>query len=317
VTHQDKTWKQKIMNDEELKSYAFQRTTTVITWSAMKGMPLVAALGDFQAQLVQSGRAANTVNSYMRCLRKWESKGQRQEPAEYLESIQSGGRSPATASLTRAALIQFFDYLEQAHPSLKLGNPWRLLDFPGTRPVRVQPLPIPVRKPKSYDEPGDARNLAIAMMILEAGIKPSELRNLRVGSVDFQAQELYVQPGGNLSSRRCRLSPELVQVLEQMLHRRGVLVTDSDAYLFTCVKEPYVGKPLTRESVFRACRSACRLNTRELRKCFAAAVHTSDVTDNSFKTAMGYKSAFGAWLARQKLQNALDSKRMADEQSAK
>jgi integrase len=276
-----------------------------------------AALAGFTGHIVQQGRAANTIKTYMLHLRTWLNTGWECDPAEYIESIQNKGRSPATAALTRAALIQFFDYLAEAYPSVKLGNPWRALDYPGSRPLRLRTLPLPIRKPRNYDDPCDVRNLSIAMLILEVGVKANEIRNLTVGAIDFEKRELRVQSSGQLAARRCQLSEELLQVLELLLLHRGILRTDSSEHLFVSTRGPHAGKQLTRESIFRSCRSACSLNTRELRKCFAAAVHISDVTDGSFKTAMGYKSAHGAWLARRNLQRALESKQIEDERGKK
>jgi hypothetical protein len=96
-----------------------------------------------------------------------------------------------------------------------------------------------------------ARNLkyrTILMTIYAAGLRVSELTNLRVTDIDSQRQVICVRQGKRRKDRQVMLSPKLLELLRIYWKSYRAAV-----WLFPG-KPPE--RPITRETVFTICRQA-------------------------------------------------------------
>lgn len=93
------------------------------------------------------------------------------------------------------------------------------------------------------------RERALIMVLIDTGIRASELVHLNLGDVDLQTGRIVVRQGKGRRDRLVFLSPRTVDALQYYLAQRSALV--SSAPLFPSAK---TGKPLTPNGLLLLCR---------------------------------------------------------------
>jgi integrase/recombinase XerD len=150
-----------------------------------------------------------------------------------------------------------------------LHRKWMIEHIP--YPRHEQKLPVvlsPAEVVALFQNTLNLRHRAILMTIYAAGLRVSELINLRVTDIDRQRQVICVRQGKGHKDRQVMLSPKLLELL-QLYWKRYRPMT----WLFP---GRHPERPLTQTTVWRICqqaRTAARLakpvSPHTLRHCFA------------------------------------------------
>ncbi len=116
--------------------------------------------------------------------------------------------------------------------------------------------------------PTGLRNLCIIKMMLDGGLRLSEVINLRPGDVNFQTGTLIIQENGSKEQRTLWLGEDTLELLKRWLKIRS----DCE-YLFCTLKGGRLDDRYIREMVKRlALRAGIKINIfpQSLRHTFAA-----------------------------------------------
>ena len=126
----------------------------------------------------------------------------------YLLHLIERGRARSTCVVVRNALRHLF--------SDTLGRPEYLAALP--RPKRERRLPVVLSREEVQRLFATVTNLkqkALFMVAYDAGLRLSELRNLRVDDIDSQRMVIRVRQGKGKKDRYARLTPGLLKLLRQ------------------------------------------------------------------------------------------------------
>jgi integrase/recombinase XerD len=159
-----------------------------------------------------------------------------------------------------------------------LHRDWMIEHIP--YPRHEQKLPVVLSPTEVAAVFAAARNLkhrTILMTIYAAGLRVSELTNLRVTDIDSERQVICVRQGKSHKDRQVMLSPKLLELL------RSYWKSYRPALWLFAGKMPE--RPITRETVFTICKQAGAaahlakpISPHTLRHCFATHL-LEDATD--------------------------------------
>ena len=263
----------------------------------------------FEAQLSNAALAPATVVNYLADLRaflRWceETDGARCTPfsldeqdiqayCTFLEEIK--GNTPATINRRIQTLRKFYDLAiaaGQTHANPAEGV--SLLREPASGRSRslsaddVERLLIAVRRGSSR---WATRDWVIIQMLLGAGLKLSELTELRLDDVDLEADEpcLHIRGTGGDPERTVPLEPEVREALETYLPTRKSAPGVSNV----CVNRD--GNPLSTRSIQRLLRHYGRaaglsgLTTQALRYVYARKVYEQSGDLKTVASLLGHR----------------------------
>ena len=138
-------------------------------------------------------------------------------------------------------------------------------------PRHEQKLPVvlsPAEVAAVFQSTRNLKHRAILMTIYAAGLRVSELINLRVTDIDSQRQLICVRQGKGHKDRQVMLSPKLLELLR--IYWKSYRPT---VWLFPGERPE---RPITQETVWRICRQAGEaaqlakpISPHTLRHCFA------------------------------------------------
>ena len=142
----------------------------------------------------------------------------------FVNSQVSRGFQPATINRRLAAILAFFTYLADEHPSLVcpvlprrhfLRQPQRL-----PRPVQESDLRL------FFAVIEDARDKAMFILMLRCGLRLGELEELRLEDLDLAGRKLSVRNGKGMKDRTVYLTDTTAHALSAYLSVRGVGPSD-------------------------------------------------------------------------------------------
>jgi site-specific recombinase XerD len=171
-----------------------------------------------------------------------------------------------------------------------LRRDWMIEHIP--YPRHEQKLPIvlsPSEVAALFQVVQNLKHRAILMTIYAAGLRVSEVAQLRVTDIDSQRQLICIRQGKGNKDRQVMLSPRLLDLLRTYWRRYR-----PTAWLFPGERPE---KPISRESVWRICKQAGeaahlskRVSPHTLRHCFATHL-LEDATDlRRIQILMGHRS---------------------------
>lgn len=211
----------------------------------------------------------NTIEAYIRCVASFakhfgaspDHLGPEQIREYQLFLVQRKKVSWAVFNQTVCALRFFY------HDTLHRN--WMIEHIP--YPRHEQKLPVvlsPAEVAALFRVTDNLKHRAILMTIYAAGLRVSEIVNLRVADIDSQRQMICVRQGKGRRDRQVMLSPRLLDVLRS--YWKSYRPT---AWLFPGER---LESPITRESVWRICKQAAEaahlsksISPHTLRHCFA------------------------------------------------
>ena len=171
-----------------------------------------------------------------------------------------------------------------------LHRKWMIEHIP--YPRHEQKLPVvlsPTEVAALFQNTPNLKHRAILMTIYAAGLRVSELINLRVTDIDRQRQLICVRQGKGHKDRHVMLSPKLLELLR--IYWRSYRPT---LWLFPG-KIP--GRPITRETVFTICRQAGEaaqlakpISPHTLRHCFATHLLEEATDLRRIQILMGHRN---------------------------
>ena len=145
-----------------------------------------------------------------------------------------------------------------------------------------------------------ARNKALVLLLIQSGLRVSELINLRVYDVSFDRNNIHVVNGKGSKSRYAPLPEEAKQALYEYFkdyekqHGKALAAT---AYLFCGEDGSDQNKPLTRSGVGRIVETYVRLLTghegigpHDLRHCAASMWDNTGANMRTIQNALGHSS---------------------------
>ena len=159
-------------------------------------------------------------------------------------------------------------------------------------PRHEQKLPTvlsPAEVARLFQSTPNLKHRAILMTIYAAGLRVSELINLRLADIDSQRQLISIRQGKGHKDRQVMLSPKLLEVLRTYWkHYRP------KAWLFPGAKP---GHPVTQATVWRICqqaRDAAHLakpvSPHTLRHCFATHLLEEATDLRRIQILMGHRN---------------------------
>jgi integrase/recombinase XerD len=126
---------------------------------------------------------------------------------EYLVHLLNEKKRPSTFAVARAALKFLY--------TNTLRRPWELVDFLPV-PKREKRLPVILDQSEVahfLDSTKNVRHRAIMMTLYAAGLRVSEVINLRVSDIDSKRMMIRVEQGKGHKDRYVMLSPRLLEEL--------------------------------------------------------------------------------------------------------
>jgi integrase/recombinase XerD len=211
----------------------------------------------------------NTIEVYIRCVANFakhfgaspDRLGPEQIREYQLFLVQHKKASWAVFNQTVCALRFFY------HDTLHRN--WMIEHIP--YPRHEQKLPVvlsPAEVAALFRVTNNLKHRAILMTIYAAGLRVSEVVNLRLADIDSQRQMICVRQGKGRRDRQVMLSPRLLDLLRS--YWKSYRPT---AWLFPGERPE---SPITRESVWRICKQAGEaahlsksISPHTLRHCFA------------------------------------------------
>ncbi len=157
---------------------------------------------------------------------------QRIHVQRFVETRLAGGISPVTVNNELTALWAFLHYLEEQgeaiSPSVfRVNRPKRGQSLPRfLSESEYQQLERTVLQSTQREERDDLLNRACFYLLSEAGLRISEVCDLRLGDIDLAARRLIVRRSKNDRDRSIPLSPTLQVALTAYLPVRGEAHTD-------------------------------------------------------------------------------------------
>lgn len=142
------------------------------------------------------------------------------------------------------------------------------------------------------------RNRAWVFLILQTGIRTSELANLRYGDLDFTNNNIFIVNGKGGKSRSTGFPALARQFVEEYLKTENSRICgDKNALLFGHYDDKGNFKPFTRQSIYQTIRSYVRravghdkIGGHDLRHSNASVLFTSGVGIATIQHVLGHSS---------------------------
>jgi site-specific recombinase XerD len=159
-------------------------------------------------------------------------------------------------------------------------------------PRHEQKLPVvlsPAEVAALFQNTPNLKHRAILMTIYAAGLRVSEVINLRVTDIDRQRQLIFIRQGKGHKDRQLMLSPKLLEIL-QLYWKRYRPMT----WLFPgqCPE-----RPITQTTVWRICQQARAeaqlakpVSPHTLRHCFATHLLEAATDLRRIQILMGHRN---------------------------
>jgi site-specific recombinase XerD len=205
----------------------------------------------WRRDLRSEGKAALTIASYMRTVRKFaawlESKGQpatldsftKASVQEFLFNMEDSGAKPSSRATWFAVLHKFGSWLVEEeyirdHPMAKLHQPKADPPVVGVlEPAGLAKLMAACTKPASGGTPGFAerRDEALLRLLADTGCRVSEIANLKLGDLDLDDDVIGVLGKGS-KPRTCPFGARTGKALDRYLRLRRSRGDASSPWLF-------------------------------------------------------------------------------------
>jgi integrase/recombinase XerD len=171
-----------------------------------------------------------------------------------------------------------------------LHRNWMIEHIP--YPRHEQKLPVvlsPAEVAALFQSTLNLKHRAILMTIYAAGLRVSELINLRLADIDSQRQLISIRQGKGHKDRQVMLSPKLLEVLRTYWKHYRPKV-----WLFPGAKP---GHPVTQATVWRICQQARNathltkpVSPHTLRHCFATHLLEEATDLRRIQILMGHRN---------------------------
>jgi integrase/recombinase XerD len=171
-----------------------------------------------------------------------------------------------------------------------LHRKWMIEHIPYPRHEQKQPVVLsPAEVAALFQNTPNLKHRAILMTIYAAGLRVSEVINLRVTDIDRQRQLIFIRQGKGHKDRQLMLSPKLLEIL-QLYWKRYRPMT----WLFPgqCPE-----RPITQTTVWRICQQARAeaqlakpVSPHTLRHCFATHLLEAATDLRRIQILMGHRN---------------------------
>jgi site-specific recombinase XerD len=211
----------------------------------------------------------------------------------FVDSRLADGLSSGSVNAELTALWAFLRYLEER------SHPVRPSVFRVKRPKRGEPLPrflsesdyqrleSQVLQDTQAGERDDLLNRAWFYLLSEAGLRISEVCDLRLGDVDLIGRRLVVRHGKSDRDRTVPLSPNLLTVLKTYLPVRGKAQTDH----LLIYREQSINPSLIDGRLRRYGRQAqVQVSAHRLRHTLATRLLNEGMPITSLQRLLGHKT---------------------------
>jgi integrase/recombinase XerD len=232
---------------------------------------------------VEKGLSANTLESYSRDLKKFiafledRNRGlsdfSRADISSFIEQLRNDGLQSSSIARMTAALRGFCKFLlteglKDDDPVENISSPRGWKKIP--RIIGVEDMLHLLDKPAG--KPLSSRDRAILEIIYSSGLRASELVNLKVDDINFEAGFITVRGKGS--------KERIVPVNEEALKRINEYMEDSRPRLLSGRNSPYLflargGKKMTRQRLWQIIKTYAaglseNITPHTLRHCFAS-----------------------------------------------
>jgi len=203
----------------------------------------------FQAFNEAKGLSERTIATYrklLRCFRQWliEQYGTDAEITarrirKFLAHKRAEGRAPSTIQTYWATLHAFFAFLVLDEVVPEAQDPMRLVKVPRVPAPEIQPLTQEEIKSLlgSFDQtkPTDYRNYIICLLILDTGLRVSEVRGLQLKDLNLVRSEISVRGKGG-KGRTVYVGRKMLQLLTDYIERWQPLIARRNDVVFPPAK---------------------------------------------------------------------------------
>jgi integrase/recombinase XerD len=231
---------------------------------------------------LERGLSSNSIDSYRRDLTEFFSTAGIRDPvkvsskvvSDYVDRLNKSGRKPATVARKISSIKQFFEYLKDS--GVVKENP--MAPFAAPKIVRYHPhylSPSEIEAILAAIDTSTAlgrRDRAVIELLYGSGLRISELINLKITDVEFEAGFIRVLGKGN-KERLVPLGDYAREALEVYLEHREQKKLTTPANLLFGNK---IGKAFSRVSFWKIVRRAAfkagitkRVTPHTLRHSFA------------------------------------------------
>ena len=218
-------------------------------------------IADYRRYLTEEKQArSNTLNSYIRDLNQFKTwltgagisdwkKVKKENISEYLQYMDSNGKSPATVTRSAASIRSFYQFMTQS--GRVKNNPAKAVS--GRKVQRKYPevltdreVELFLEQPKCVDEKG-FRDHAMLELLYATGIRVSELIGLNVADVNLTVG--FIRCSGNGKERVIPLYAAAVKALREYMTviRPRILEDEAERALFVNMN----GSRMTRQGFWK------------------------------------------------------------------
>lgn len=144
--------------------------------------------------------------------------------------------------------------------------------------------------------PTGKRNYTIILLLLDTGLRLSELTNLKWENVDLMTGDLYVIEGKGAKDRNLWISEKVLKMLEdwkkeQAIQLRKRDITDRAEYIFTTLEGNKINNSYIRNMIYR-CRDKSGINKKvsphTFRHTFATELYKRTKDIRKVQKALGH-----------------------------
>lgn len=215
-------------------------------------------LNDYSQHLkLERGFSPNSISAYIRDIREFFGKQSTNNPKkvlpvnvnQFIDSLIKSGRKPATIARKISSLRQFFIFLgeidnKQKNPVAPLATPRIVRYHPDyLSPKEIEKI-INAIEVKTY---AGKRDLAIIELLYGSGLRISELINLSISDIEFQASFIRILGKGN-KQRLVPLGGFAKTALEKYLEtKEGYKAVKNSNYVF----HNKIGKKYSRVGMWK------------------------------------------------------------------
>lgn len=218
-------------------------------------------IADYRRYLTEEKQVqSNTLNSYIRDLNQFKTwlagvdisdwkKVKKETISEYLQYMDSSGKSPATVTRSAASIRSFYQFMAQS--GRVKNNPAKAVS--GRKVQRKYPevltdreVELFLEQPKCVDEKG-FRDHAMLELLYATGIRVSELIGLNVEDVNLTVG--FIRCSGNGKERVIPLYAAAVKALREYMTiiRPRILMDETERALFVNMN----GSRMTRQGFWK------------------------------------------------------------------
>jgi len=188
----------------------------------------------------------------------------------------------ATVNIVVCALRFFY--------KVTLEKEWQVERIPLPKRQKKLPIVLSIQEVLQFFQViSNLKHLAMFMMAYGAGLRISEIANLKVGDIDSQRMMIRVRQGKGRKDRLVMLSPELLKILR--VYWKAQRPKD---WLFPGLDPT---KPITRHAIHDACKKARarsgitkRFSVHSLRHSFATHLLESGTDIRTIQILLGHAS---------------------------